>query len=262
MRVLITNDDGIASAGIVALVQAFDRAAEVVVVAPEHERSATGHAITLHKPLRATPAGIPGSRARAWSTNGTPADCVALGMLDLLPERPDVVVSGINVGPNMGRDLTYSGTVSGAMEGAIFRVPSIAVSIGAFRNPVFTVAAAFAVELARAILERSLPEDTLLNVNVPNLPSEEIDGVAITRQGTKRYISRLEKRADPRGRTYYWLTGEPAPPPDEEGTDSWALARGRISVTPIGLDLTSAALREALQRWDLRVPRGGEHRDP
>ncbi|HXF83317.1 MAG TPA: 5'/3'-nucleotidase SurE [bacterium] len=261
MRVLITNDDGISSPGIVALVQAFDGVAEVAVVAPEHERSATGHAITLHKPLRAVPAVIPGCRVRAWATNGTPADCVALGMLDLLAARPDVVVSGINVGPNMGRDLTYSGTVSGAMEGAIFGVPSIAVSIGAFRNPVFSVAAAFAVELAQAILERGLPEDTLLNVNVPNLPAEQIAGVAITRQGTRRYVSRLEKRTDPRGRTYYWLTGEPAPQEDEEGTDSWALARGQISVTPIGLDLTRSALRATLAGWQLRVP-GGEGQGP
>lgn len=253
MRVLITNDDGITSPGIAALVHAFDPVAEVYVVAPEHERSATGHAITLHKPLRAHPAGIAGSAARAWATNGTPADCVALGMLDLISERPDVVVSGINVGPNMGRDLTYSGTVSGAMEGAIFRVPSIAVSIGAFRNPVFTVAAEFAVDLARAILTNGLPPDTLLNVNVPNLPREEIAGIAITRQGTKRYISRLEKRTDPRGRAYYWLTGEPAPQADEEGTDSWALARGQISVTPIGLDLTSSALRGIIERWRLTL---------
>lgn len=262
MRVLITNDDGINSPGIAALVHAFEAAAEVFVVAPEHERSATGHAITLHKPLRATPAGIPGSAARAWATNGTPADCVALGMLDLLQDRPDVVVSGINVGPNIGRDLTYSGTVSGAMEGAIFGVPSIAVSIGAFRNPVFTVAAAFAVALAEAILEHGLPDDTLLNVNVPNLPRKEIAGVAVTHQGTKRYISRLEKRSDPRGRAYYWLTGEPAPQPDEEGTDSWALARGRISVTPIGLDLTNERLREALERWGLRVPGEGDGGSP
>jgi len=253
VRILITNDDGIASPGLAALVHAFDAVAEVYVVAPEHERSATGHAITLHKPLRAHPTGIPGSVARAWATNGTPADCVALGILDLLGARPDVVVSGINVGPNLGRDLTYSGTVSGAMEGAIFHVPSIAVSIGAFRDPIFTVAAGFAVSLAQAILRYGLPEDTLLNVNVPNLPPERIAGVAITRQGTKRYISRLEKRADPRGRPYYWLTGEPAPQPDEEGTDSWALARGQISVTPIGLDLTSDRLRAALERWPLEV---------
>jgi 5'-nucleotidase len=256
MRVLITNDDGISSPGLVALVRAFDLSAETFVVAPEHERSATGHAITLHKPLRAHPAAIPGSTVRAWATNGTPADCVALGILDLLEgQRPDVVLSGINVGPNIGRDLTYSGTVSGAMEGAIFGVPSIAVSIGAFRNPIFAVAAEFAVHLAQAILERGLPEDTLLNVNVPNLPKAEISGVAITRQGTKRYVSRVDKRADPRGRPYYWLTGEPAPLPDEEGTDSWALARGRISVTPIGLDLTDSALRRVVGSWELQVPR-------
>lgn len=252
MRVLITNDDGIGSPGLAALVRAFEPVAEVFAVAPEHERSATGHAITLHKPLRAAPAGIPGSGVRAWSTNGTPADCVALGMLDLLEGRPDVVVSGINVGPNIGRDLTYSGTVSGAMEGAIFHVPSIAVSIGAFRSPMFAVAAEFAVVLARSLLSHGLPEDTLLNVNVPNLPREQIKGVAITRQGTKRYVSRLEKRTDPRGRTYYWLTGEPAPQPDEVGTDSWALAQGQISVTPIGLDLTSARLRAMLEAWNLR----------
>lgn len=256
MRVLITNDDGISSPGLIALAQAFEGAADTVVVAPEQERSATGHAITLHKPLRAHPAQIPGSRIRAWATNGTPADCVALGILDLLEgQRPDVVLSGINVGPNMGRDLTYSGTVSGAMEGAIFGVPSIAVSIGAFRNPIFTVAGEFAVQLARAILERGLPDDTLLNVNVPNLPSEEIAGIAITRQGTRRYVSRLEKRTDPRGRIYYWLTGEPAPLPDEEGTDSWALASGRISVTPIGLDMTDGDLRRTLEAWELRIQR-------
>lgn len=252
MRILITNDDGIGSPGLAALAHAFDPVAEVFAVAPEHERSATGHAITLHKPLRASAAAIPNSAVRAWSTNGTPADCVALGMLDLLDRPPDVVVSGINVGPNIGRDLTYSGTVSGAMEGAIFHVPSIAVSIGAFRNPIFVVAAEFAVFLAQAILSHGLPEDTLLNVNVPNLPRDQIKGVAITRQGTKRYVSRLEKRTDPRGRTYYWLTGEPTPQPDEAGTDSWALAQGQISVTPIGLDLTSAPLRAALEQWALR----------
>ena len=256
MRVLITNDDGISSPGLVALVRAFEASADTYVVAPEHERSATGHAITLHKPLRAHPVVIPGSSVWAWATNGTPADCVALGVLGLLEGRlPDVVLSGINVGPNIGRDLTYSGTVSAAVEGAIFGVPSIAVSIGAFRNPIFAVAADFAVHLARAILERGLPDDTLLNVNVPNLPKEEIGGIAITRQGTKRYVSRLEKRTDPRGRTYYWLTGEPALLPDAEGTDSWALARGRISVTPIGLDLTDGGLRQAMDAWDLQLPR-------
>ena len=251
MRVLITNDDGIASAGLHALVAAFESVGETFVVAPERERSATGHAITLHKPLRAHVVTVPGSSAHAWATNGTPADCVALGMLELLPARPDVVLSGINVGPNLARDLTYSGTVSGAMEGAIFGVPSIAISVGSFRNPTFTIAAAFAVELVRAILLHGLPEDTLLNVNVPNLLPERIAGVAITRQSAKRFISRLEKRVDPRGRTYYWLTGDPSPVEDLEGTDTWALSRGYISVTPITLDMTDDRAATAMRTWNL-----------
>jgi len=237
MRVLITNDDGIASPGLQALVGAFDPVGETFVVAPERERSATGHAITLHKPLRAHSVAIPGSAARAWATNGTPADCVALGIIELLPAKPEVVLSGINV--------------SGAMEGAIFGVPSIAVSVGSFRNPTFSVAAAFAVELARAILLHRLPEDTLLNVNVPNLPPDRIAGVAITRQSAKRFISRMEKRVDPRGRTYYWLTGDPSPVEDLEGTDTWALTHNHISVTPITLDMTDDRAAAAMRTWDL-----------
>lgn len=254
MRVMITNDDGIASPGLQALVHAFEPVAETFVVAPERERSATGHAITLHKPLRAHGATIPGSSVRAWATNGTPADCVALGILELLPAKPDVVVAGINVGPNVARDLTYSGTVSGAMEGAIFGVASIAVSVGSFRNPIFPVAAGFAVALARAILLHGLPEDTLLNVNVPNLPPERIAGVAITRQSAKRYLSRLEKRVDPRGRTYYWLTGEPPLQDDFEGTDTWALAHSQISVTPITLDMTDDRVAATMRDWNLTWP--------
>ncbi len=251
MRILLTNDDGISSRGLHALVHAFAGVAETFVVAPEHERSATGHAITLHKPLRAVPARIPSSAVKAWSTNGTPADCVALGLVELLPSRPDVVVSGINVGPNVGRDLTYSGTVSGAMEAAIFGVPGIAVSISEFRNPFFDTAAAFSVSLAQAILDRGLPEDTLLNVNLPNLPAAEIAGVEITRQSARRYISRVDKRTDPRGRSYYWLIGEPPARPDEEGTDSWAISHGRISVTPISLDMTNLQAVEVLKGWGL-----------
>src|SRR3989442_4722862 len=250
MRVLITNDDGIASPGLQALVDVFAPVAKTFVVAPEGERSATGHAITLHKPLRARAVAIAGATA-AWVSNGTPADCVALGMLELVPERPDVVISGINAGPNLARDLTYSGTVSGAMEGAIFGVPSIAVSVAAFTDPTFPVAAHFSRELVRAILLHGLPEDTLLNVNVPHLPPERIAGVAITRQSAKRFISRLEKRVDPRGRTYYWLTGDPSPVEDLEGTDTWALSRGYISVTPLTLDMTDDRAAAALRTWNL-----------
>jgi 5'-nucleotidase len=250
MRVLVTNDDGIASLGLQALVDAFASLAQTFVVAPEGERSATGHSITLHKPLRVHGASLRGATA-AWASNGTPADCVALGMLELVPEKPDVVISGINVGPNLARDLTYSGTVSGAMEGAIFGIPSIAVSVASFIAPTFTVTAQFTRDLVRAILLHGLPPDTLLNVNVPNLPATRIAGIAITRQSAKRYISRLEKRVDPRGQAYYWLTGDPSAQEDLEGTDTWALAHDQISVTPITLDMTDDRAAAAMRSWNL-----------
>jgi 5'-nucleotidase len=254
MRVLLTNDDGITSPGLHALAGAFVRTHETTVVAPEHERSATGHAITLHKPLRARRAlGYP-SGVTAWATNGTPADCVVLGVLELLSEPPDVVVSGVNVGANLGRDVTYSGTVSGAMEGAILGIPSIAVSVAAFEGVRFDVAVRFATYLAHQILERRLPCDTLLNVNVPNLPPERLKGVMLARQSERRYLSSLEKRTDPRGHTYYWLTGQRDGAVGEPGTDAWALASGYISVTPIHLNMTDEGLLDSLRAWNLTIP--------
>ena len=253
MRVLLTNDDGIESPGLRALAEAFAGSHETAVVAPEHQRSATGHAITLHKPLRARPLRTYSGGVRAWSTNGTPADCVVLGIHELLDRAPDVIVAGVNVGPNMGLDLTYSGTVSGAMEGAILGIPSVAVSVTSFVNVRFDVAAAFAVRLAGLAVERGLPADTLVNVNVPNLPAEQLKGVALTRQGMIRYLSRLEKRTDPRGQAYYWLTGEREPASDEEGTDGWAVAAGFISVTPIHLDMTDDRLIREMTGWGLTV---------
>jgi 5'-nucleotidase len=253
MRVLLTNDDGVGSPGLRALAEAFSGTHDTAVVAPEQERSATGHAITLHKPLRARPVvGYPPGVV-AWATNGTPADCVILGVLELLDHRPDIVVSGINVGANLGRDLTYSGTVSGAMEGAILGIPSIAVSVAAFENVRFDVAAGFSARLAGTCRERRLPADALLNVNVPNLPETDVQGVMLTRQSARRYLSSLERRTDPRGQTYYWLTGQRAVAVDEEGTDAWALAAGYISVTPVHLNMTNECLLRELAAWDLRV---------
>ena len=254
MRILLTNDDGINSPGLHALAEGFAPQHETVVVAPEQERSATGHAITLHKPLRARRSPTYSGGVVAWATNGTPADCVVLGVLELLEWRPDVVVSGVNVGANLGRDLTYSGTVSGAMEGAIFGIPSIAVSVAAFHDVRFDVAVRFAERLARLVIERPLPEDALINVNVPNLPADQLKGIAFTRQSSRRYLSRLERRTDPRGHPYYWLTGEPSPLDGEEGTDEWALASGFISVTPIHLNLTDDRLLHELSTWGLTVP--------
>jgi 5'-nucleotidase len=254
MRILLTNDDGVSSPGLHALAVALGAEHETVVVAPESERSATGHAITLHKPLRAhrLPA-YPGDVV-AWATNGTPADCVILGVLELLEGRPDVVVSGVNVGANLGRDLTYSGTVSGAMEGAILGIPSVAVSVAAFEHVRFDVAVGFVARLVRTIADHQLPGDALLNVNVPNLPRHELKGVMLTRQSARRYLSSLERRTDPRGRTYYWLTGNRASEPYEEGTDAWALAAGFISVTPIHLNMTDDRLLAELASWNLDVP--------
>jgi 5'-nucleotidase len=246
VTVLITNDDGIRAAGMHTLARALAGTTPVAVVAPEQERSATGHAITLHKPLRAKRTAIPGIDAPAWATNGTPADCVILAVFDLLPERPALVVSGINAGPNIGSDLTSSGTISGAMQGAIMGIPSIAVSVAAFEDVIFDVAAEVAAQLAAIILRHRLPPDTLLNVNVPNLARDRIQGIAVTRQGQSRYVNPLVKRTDPRGRTYYWLGGEQTPGPDEEGTDTWALQRGMVSVTPIQMNMTAVGLLEEM----------------
>lgn len=253
VRVLLTNDDGVGSPGLRALAEAFAPIYETTVVAPEQERSATGHAVTLHKPLRARHApGYPDGVA-AWATNGTPADCVVLGVMALMAQAPHLVVSGINLGANLGRDVTYSGTVSGAMEGAILNIPSIAISVAALQHVRFDVATRVAVMLARTMLGRSLPLDVLLNVNVPNLAPEQIAGVAITRQGSRRYISALERRTDPRGRPYYWLTGDRDGGPDEPGSDAAALFAGYVSVTPIHLNMTDDRSLDALTDWKLTV---------
>lgn len=254
LRVLLTNDDGVTSPGLLALARAVSRVAATAIVAPEQERSAASHAITLHKPLRATRAALPGLTAPAWATNGTPADCVVLGLLDLLAQPPDLVVSGINAGANLGMDLLYSGTVSAAVEAALFGIAAIAVSVAAFRDIHWEPAAEFAALLVRQVAEHGLPRDTFLNVNVPNRPAGDIAGVEITRQSARRYVSRVEKRADPRGRDYYWLTGSPEDDDSPAGTDSWAVAHDRISVTPLRLDMTDDELDPVLRTWALRAP--------
>jgi 5'-nucleotidase len=251
MNILVTNDDGIQSEGLHALVRALEAVGAVHVAAPHHERSASGHSITLHKPLRAFAASVPDSPVVAWATTGTPADCVVLAVYDLLPWRPDLVVSGINVGANIGHDLTYSGTVSGAMEAVIMGIPAIALSVDALEDARFDVAAAFAAALVQRVRQHGMPEDTLLNVNVPNSPADRIRGVALTRQSAGRYINRLERRQDPRGRPYYWLLGERATGAAPEGTDSNALAAGYISVTPVQMNMTNESMRVAMEAWDL-----------
>jgi len=249
MRILITNDDGIHSEGLLALKKALEQLGEIVVVAPDRPRSASGHSITLHKPLRMEEAklldGSPG-----FSTNGTPSDCITLG-IDIAGGQVDLVVSGINHGPNLGWDLTYSGTVSAAMEGAIMGIQSFAISVARYGDVSYDYAGQFAAHLAVILSEHRLPPSVLLNVNVPGVEPQEIRGIEITRQGKRHYEGRVEKRVDPMGRAYYWLGGDL--PQDElvEGTDVKAIADDKVSVTPIHLDLTADDALEALRQWNI-----------
>jgi len=224
----------------------------VIVVAPDRNWSAAGHVKTLHKPLRVNSIRLRDG-SPAYSTDGAPSDCVALVLLGLLKEMPALVVSGINPGSNVGHDLTYSGTVASAMEGAISNIPSIAVSLDAnHREQIdFAPAAATAVEIARRVLAQGLPSDTFLNVNVPDVPLAQLRGIKITRLGTRIYRDQLVERQDPSGKAYYWIGGEPpSGKTDEPGTDLWAIAQNFVSVTPVHMDMTSHALIEPLRAWE------------
>jgi len=252
MRILLTNDDGIYAPGILAAKTALDSLGDVWMVAPERPRSAAGHAITLHKPLRILPIALPNGM-KGYATNGTPTDCVTLGHDVVMEGRCDLVVSGINGGPNLGWDLTYSGTVAAAMEGAVLNVPSFAISLACDHRvditgpEQFAAAAAFAARLARRLVEHPLPPNTLLNVNVPDVPEAAIQGVAVTHQGRREYVDRIEPRVDPSGRPYYWQTGSLREETPDPGSDVHAILQNQISVTPIHLDLTAYALLDSLK---------------
>lgn len=251
MRILLTNDDGINAPGIHALKRALDPLGEVFMVAPERPRSASGHAITLHKPLRIEEVQMPDG-STGWASNGTPSDCVTLGFDVVMDGRVDLVFSGINAGPNLGWDVTYSGTVSAAMEGAILGAPSVAISVASERGPFeFEPAARFAARLARNVIEHGLEAWTLLNVNVPPVAESEIRGVAITHQGRRQYVDRIDKRVDPNGRPYYWLSGSLKEDEPDSGSDVHAVLENRISVTPVHLDLTAPTMLEKLRAWRL-----------
>ena len=234
MRILISNDDGIQSEGLVALEEKLSNLGEVFTVAPDREQTSMSHALTLHRPLRATEIG-----PNRFAVDGTPTDCVKLALTGLLPVRPDLVVSGINKGPNLGDDVIYSGTVSAAVEGTLLGIPSMAVSLAAFKDFSFDAAADFAAQLATRIMQKGLPPGTLINVNVPALPSLEIKGWRLTRQGKRHYAEKVEERVDPRGRKYYWIGGDDMGFAKEEGTDCMAVNEGFISVTPLHADMTN-----------------------
>lgn len=250
-RILITNDDGIHAEGILALKSALDAIGDVCVVAPDRPRSACGHSITLHKPLRMDRVQLRDG-SYGYATSGTPSDCVSLAVLDLMKDGVDLVISGINLGPNLGWDLTYSGTVSAAMEAVIIGIPAIAVSVASHESDTsFDYAAEFTAYLANIVLAHGLPPDTLLNINTPNVPASNIKGIEITRQGRRRYAGKVEKRIDPNGRAYYWLGGDMPSDELEDGTDIKAIADGMVSVTPVHLDLTGYPSLDEIRSWGI-----------
>ncbi len=238
MRFLLTNDDGIYARGLSALYRELSLDAECLVVAPEVEQSAVGHAITLFRPLMVRKARKNG-QALGYAVAGTPADCVKIGIRELAGGPVDLVVSGINLGANVGINVLYSGTVSAATEGAIMGVPSVAISLDTHREADFSFAARFARKICRFMMEHPFPKNLSLNVNVPALPEDRIRGVTVVKQGKARLIESFEKRVDPRDNTYYWLAGETQPAPSEDSdSDITALRKGWITITPIHSDLT------------------------
>jgi len=242
--VLITNDDGIGAVGLAALRECLEPIARVICVAPDREQSAASHAITLHRPLRINSEGND-----TYSVDGTPTDCVLVAMNGLLDVRPDMVVSGINHGPNMGDDVTYSGTVSAAIEGTILGIPSIAVSLATFRERNFAGAQRVIPRIIRETRRRGLPSRSLLNVNVPSTGADEIRGIRVTKLGRRVYQDTLVPRKDPRGRDYYWIGGEDPIWEPQEHSDFSAISDGYVSITPISLELTDHATIDAMSAW-------------
>ncbi|GMV50308.1 5'/3'-nucleotidase SurE [Nitrospirales bacterium NOB] len=249
-RILVTNDDGITSPGLHAVAGALRALGDVWVVAPDRERTAVGHAVTLHKPLRITKLA-----PRVFAVNGTPVDCVNLALVKVLPASPALIVSGINRGVNLGDDVMYSGTVSAALEGAILGVPSMAVSQEGDETFRFEVGALYAARVAQEVLTEGLPPETILNVNIPNRSLGMIKGVKITCLSRRRFENPIVEKVDPRGRTYYWIAGTRQSWGRRENADHEALARRMVSVTPIHLDTTHYGVLDRFKRWESALSR-------
>jgi len=253
MHILVTNDDGVQAPGLLALAQAMRQVADVTVVAPDRNWSASGHVKTLERPIRVTET-ILADGTSAFMSDGAPSDCVALPLLGFL-EKVDLVVSGINPFSNIGHDVTYSGTVTAAMEAVITGVPGIAFSLASQDKPANTLtdygpAGEIATRVVQKVIEGGLAEGIVLNVNIPYLSVETMKGMMVTRQGLRVYRDALDRRVDPRGRPYYWIGGEAPTGVNEEGTDVGALASGYVSITPLQLDLTNYKAVEVLKNWE------------
>ncbi len=254
MHILVTNDDGVFAPGLLALLKEMKKLGTVSVLAPDHNWSASGHVKTLSRPLRAKPVQLEDGTP-AFASDGAPSDCVALAVMGVVEAPIDLVVSGINTNANIGHDVTYSGTVTAAMEGVIAGIPSVAVSLDApeYHSGAldYAVAAIAARRVCEAVVKHGLPKNVLLNVNVPYLEENAIKGFHITRQGIRIYKDQLVKREDPRGRPYYWIGGDPPSGVNEVGTDFGDLAAGYVTITPIQLDMTAYSLMEELKSWQI-----------
>ena len=252
MNILLSNDDGLMANGIRALTEALSCEHDVYVIAPDRERSAAGHSLTLHTPLRVEELDPKFGAKRNWVTTGTPGDCVKIGLSAILEphEMPDLVISGINHGPNLGADILYSGTVSCAMEGSMLGVPSIAVSLASMSADYedFKFTARFVNSLLERLKDFKFPPKCILNVNVPKLDAEDIAGVAITELGRKMFTDAYEKRVDPRGKVYYWMAGELITEPDDAKTDLAAVRNNKISITPVTYEMTRTEIMEDLDK--------------
>ncbi len=242
MKILISNDDGIMAEGIKALATELSREHDVYIIAPDRERSAAGHSLTLHTPIRVEELETKFGAKKIWITSGTPGDCVKIGINAILgeDEKPDLIISGINHGPNLGTDILYSGTVSCAMEGAMMGYPSIAVSLASMscEPELFKNVAVFVVKFLHKIKEFNFPKKTILNINVPGIMPEDLSGVAITRLGGKMFTDEYDKRVDPRGKVYYWMAGELIKTCENDDSDVNAMRWNKVSITPITFEMT------------------------
>lgn len=254
MKILISNDDGINSKGIYELAHAMTEIGEVFVAAPETNQSAVGHAVTMHTPLRSSEVEEFGEKIHAWWVNGTPADCIKLGIENLMKEKPDLIVSGINIGENLGTDVIYSGTVSAAVEGALFGIPAIAFSYQDYHAEDFSNAAKVAKEICAQVLKHGIPKNHILNVNIPKIENiSEINGIKVTKLGVKIYRNNFEERKDPKGNVYYWLAGELIEMPEDKDTDVYAVKNKYVSITPIDIDFTNHSLISEIKSWSLSL---------
>lgn len=242
MKILLSNDDGVMAEGIKALATELSKEHEVYIIAPDRERSAAGHSLTLHTPIRVEELEAKFGAKRIWITSGTPGDCVKIGINAILgeDEKPDLIISGINHGPNLGSDILYSGTVSCAMEGAMMGYPSIAVSLASMSSEpeLFKNVAQFMRKFVHKVKEFNFPKKSILNINVPGLMPEDLAGIAITRLGGKMFTDEYDKRVDPRGKVYYWMAGELIRQCENDDSDINALRWNKVSVTPITFEMT------------------------